>query len=611
MALRVPPAPQLPTVRQAAMPDVRVGQDTRGTHGEEVGQALTQVGTALGQYAAKALDEANASAVDGGFAEAQDWVTSSLTDDKAGLLHKQGLEAFGGADAFYESMAKKKAEVTEKLIGKQKDMFLEKWQSLELDARRRVETHLAGERRTHDAQTAQSTISASQRALVADAFVPDMRAARVQEQVDEVQKMAARSGWSAATSMEKANEVRAQAATIVLEQYAAKGREAEGLEYLKEVRDVLGPAAARYEAQFSAKQRAIAADVKASEVAQAARVEGYPMDYDKGDAEVEALPAGDLKDAVRPRWEFQKARAKEAHARKVEDVYNEAVSVYYRTGNINHPDIINLRTWLLDPKNDAVGKWDDFAGKVRDREAREREGTTRARGEQARLDEEYLQDFRVLSDEDRTAVNVVAKYPDASGKTINRMREEQRQAGERIRKGQSVDSPQFKLMIAAAAESVPALAQNKELATQFRNSMLLWLTNHPGQEKGQPPTVKEVNETMIERLKLHTGGTFGFEFYAFEKPAGADLGELVEVERQPYAPTRARLEEAARKAAAPAAAPPAPAAERPEHVPRADYDRLLGNYRRDHPGEPDPPPERVRRAYNAEAAELAKRRAKQ
>ena len=243
MALRVPPAPQLPTVRQAAMPGVQVGQDTRGTHGEEVGAALQQAGGALSQAALKALDSANATARDSSLANFQEKSSHRATE-----FHQlKGQTAAANSADFFEGLQKDMEETAQGLTPYQRQDFEKHARGLLLNMHLSAERHVASESRAARAAAAEALAEKTRGGVVNVYGDPAALAAHLRPAEESIRDFGTREGLPPDAIDLKVSKYLAGIDADVLGLYADAGRYEEAQSYLErpEVKERMGNKALR------------------------------------------------------------------------------------------------------------------------------------------------------------------------------------------------------------------------------------------------------------------------------------------------------------------------------------------------------------------------------
>ena len=371
--MKVPPPPDSPSVRQAGLPSVRVGVDTAGTYGEEVGQALQKAGGMVSQYAAQAKAFADESATAKAMATMQERATSDVTQ----FLQNKGENAHAASDGFYSGLEKARTELRDKLQGRQREDFDLRSRGLMLDIRRRAETHVASEGLA--AATSNATALAKSAVESADVLYPDPKG--LEDRLQEAEVHLRNTGSRLGRSLEEINltvkDMRAQADDRVLRHLTTDGRFDDAEAYLKrpEVRERLGDRALRHEKDVKDSKMDREARGWSAHVVAASRMpETGWVDSGALHRYLQEVPA-DVRASAEKYAEIEAANSKETRAADTGARYDAAHASYLQTGSRGSASLNAvpppLKNWL---ERNAPTEWQKLKNIADgdDREARAR-----------------------------------------------------------------------------------------------------------------------------------------------------------------------------------------------------------------------------------------------
>jgi hypothetical protein len=620
--LRVPGSPALPSVRQAGLPTVRVDLPTADVGAQVAGAVLQKAGGELSAFAAQAKQQADETAVNESLVDMQGFLSYRLGDPTAGLLHKQGKNAAEDSAYFYKALDDKRQRILETLQGRQRELFNQRSTSMLFDARRQVEGHVARESRSAYVQSVETLAAASLNdvASAAIATTPEeaaVREAKILAGVRPLRELYMKEGLDAETREAKVRDFRAKAADVVLQQHIQSGKGREGLAYLAQVRELLGPKAALYEKQLEGLADASAADGTSARIVTEARIQGFEwVDPAKAYASVDALPgdtprAAAFKKEVRARVEHLVEKAKGLREEAGKEKLNEAIAIFERTGNMNDARIAPLREWMLNPPNAAADKWSRFKREVEDHRARLRGYNAEERRQKDMTDAEHVQAFRALPPEQQAQFDIEGTYSGVVSKLgRGKMAEVQKHAREVVRNGQEVQEGDFRRMVKDQLDAMPMLSGNKPERERIEGLLEGWRLKYL-RDKKDNPLLTEVQEFLADRLLLNTGGFWGRQYLKVQRPEAFDYTTVAPMEEQ-AAPIAREAEFYNRAKVKPEAASGEPAAAAPAATGSTALDipadvRALAvqQYKDSHGGTP-PTEAQLQDAWRAHLAKKAK-----
>jgi hypothetical protein len=267
--------------------------------------------------------------------------------------------------------------------------------------------------------------------------------------------------------------------------------------YFEQVKGQLGSEAATLERDVHHLFAATQAGRDASEIASSSKLKGYEwIDPDAARAKLETIPEGPRREAARKVLDDQLQDAAASKKRGGENVFEQALSLYWQNGNNLHdPKMSGFASYLLDPNNGAVELWNRLQREDELARSRSREAT-------ARVNTDALKDFMARPSDERAHLNIDTVYGGSTTKPMrDQMRAEQNKLVEQMRKAGGLQTSEFDKSLETAINKAPDLKSSKGNQRDFKAYMNRWYLQYTSKSNGVPPTLEEVETQKAQAFR--------------------------------------------------------------------------------------------------------------
>lgn len=348
MSPRVPTYDQ-PQVRQAALPNARIGVDTRGTHGEAIAAGIQDAGQAvsqLGEVYQRAKQKADLVASDRSILDLKAEADDAFYNRESGLMAAEGDAAIARATVAYDRIAKKRQDLASKTLqnDEQRQAFNEHADALQLDWKRQIETHVYHQRKVIEKITEQSTVSKALDDVANNYAVPKSRAFHIAEAAAAIRKYQ----FSKEEGDAKVADLQQKADKIVLNQYISAKDHEGARAYFAQAKERLGADSPQFEHAIGILGDKLGADSDALKILRSSPdPKGASGWVDRGAvfAQLEALPAGERKDRTDELVRRYLSERESAKQQEIDGRFNSALTAFQKRrslGDINPQD----EAWL-------------------------------------------------------------------------------------------------------------------------------------------------------------------------------------------------------------------------------------------------------------------------
>lgn len=373
MSFRAP----IPQVQERPLGTPNVAVDTRGTQGEQLGQALQQVGgnvDRIAQVHAQAMRRENVIGANKAITEWEQRQTTRLYGDKSrglkGVLEAEGEGAFEaaygprGADGqpvtgqtIYDHLLKDREDIARTLgTDEQRELFDEHVQKSMLSVQRQVEAHVSNQARVAQDRTAEARANIELQ-KVANTFAdPETREEAIAAGADAL----AATALSKDDATNRVMKFRQQAAKVVIAQYLTAGDVKTARAYFATTKELLGTDAAQLQHTIAQAGKDEAAETAAIDIVKRART-GLWVNDEAAFAMVDTLPAGVEKDEVRQRLTARLQAEQHFKGDTIGKVFDRAYSSYLTAGTLRAVDPTD-KAWLI---ANSPEHWDRLRMKAR------------------------------------------------------------------------------------------------------------------------------------------------------------------------------------------------------------------------------------------------------
>lgn len=359
--------------------------DNTGAHVSRAGEmAAQEIAGGAGQIekaASDALDQADATITLQSLQELEEERNRLLYDKDGGLVHQRGMNAMQASDAVYRQLEQKRKALEGKLYTpRAKAAYEARVAGLLSDTRRQIETHVARELDTVTAETVQADLDTKLQTAAFKALSGDIAGVRsaLAEAEPALALEAKRRGLSpeayAATVRAYRGKVHSTALRAMLSNPATRN-EARAYWALPGVQEELGAEAATF-------ARALESATLEEDAENHARVlaEKYQhpetgvIDATAALAEIDKMPAGELKDAARERLMRRIQTAERLFSGRVDTAYKAVADVLNQTGSLRDVPVVD-KAWLSRHAPDEYYRLQQRARQLREERRRGGEPT--------------------------------------------------------------------------------------------------------------------------------------------------------------------------------------------------------------------------------------------
>lgn len=497
------PKVPLPQVRSRPVGAPRVGANPRGAFSSGLAEGLQSIGGAVdaaGDFFAREKAKADAIAVTQAETELQKSINDTLSHREFGVLNNQGTDAIDGADVALETLPKNVETISKKLASdEQREVFRLRADGLVESARRTMETHVSRQIKVVEDRSIEARAAEALNAIALNYADPATRA----QQIAAVEGPLLATAVSDEDAALRVNQWRAQAAKVALNAYVG-AKDAEGAKaYFAQVKEVLGPDAARFEQQIELLDRDERAEREAIRIVNGSRTEGTGwVDEAAALNGLDSLPAGADKDEVRQRVEHRLRLETRKKNQEIESVYERAFTAYLSGGTLSAIDPRD-KAWLI---QNSPEDWEKLRNKGRADADRYR--SRRSSQETPEQQEAYLELQLELANDPERYANMTAeqfrrewghRLSDSSfragGGALARVQKHVRTSQER---GLEVDDKEFRDSV--DAEAARAGITRKDEVGQLRLYMQGWLADWRTEHGTKKPTRSDVDKAIADAL---------------------------------------------------------------------------------------------------------------